>query len=70
MDTIYQQVVQGLLLAGPKSPLSVFDQDWVLSLDAGELDMIAGELPTVKEQRTALQKKIKDLEVAIQILKK
>lgn len=70
VDTVYQQLVQGLLLTGPKSPLSVFDQDWVLSLDAGELDMIAGELPTVKEQRTLLQKKIKDLEVAMQILKK
>lgn len=70
VDTIYQQVVRGLLLTGPKSPLSVFDQDWVLSLDAGELDMIAGELPAVKEQRTALQKKIKDLEVAMQILEK
>ncbi|CRG86094.1 Interferon-induced GTP-binding protein Mx1 [Talaromyces islandicus] len=70
VDTVYQQAVQGLLLTGPKSPLFVFDQDWVLSLGSAELDMIAGESPTVKEQRTALQKKIKDLEVAIQILNK
>jgi hypothetical protein len=70
VDTVYQQVVQGLLLTGPKSPLAVFDQDWVLSLGAGELEMITGELLAVKEQRTVLQKKMKDLEVAMRILKK
>ncbi|KAF5709087.1 dynamin family [Fusarium mundagurra] len=57
------------LLHGPGSSLKVFTQDWVLGLDNGDLDRIAGESKATKRNRSRIKKKISDLEKALSILK-
>ncbi|OXV05841.1 hypothetical protein Egran_06391 [Elaphomyces granulatus] len=69
VDNVYHQAVDHYLLTGPMSPLGVFSQEWVIKLEADQLEAIAGELPATKEQRAALVKKIHDLETAMRILK-
>lgn len=69
VDNVYQQAVDHCLLTGPMSPLAVFSQEWVVKLSAEQLEAIAGESPSTKERRTALDKKIQDLEVALRILR-
>ncbi|KAH8730768.1 interferon-induced GTP-binding protein Mx2 [Phaeosphaeriaceae sp. PMI808] len=69
VDNVYQQAIDHCLLTGPMSPLAVFTQEWVIELDAEQLETIAGESPVTKEQRGALMRKIQDLEVAMQILR-
>ncbi|KAI5307203.1 hypothetical protein KEM56_002936 [Ascosphaera pollenicola] len=69
VDNVFQQAVDHRLLSGPDSPLRVFTQQWVLDLDAEDLDMIAGESAFTKERRNLLEKKIQDLEEAIRILR-
>ncbi|PVH90750.1 interferon-induced GTP-binding protein Mx2 [Periconia macrospinosa] len=69
VDNVYQQAVDNCLLTGPMSPLAVFTQEWVIELDAEQLETIAGESPITKERRTALMRKIHDLEVAMRILR-
>jgi len=69
VDNVYQHAIDHCLLTGPMSPLAVFTQEWVILLDAEQLETIAGESPVTKERRAALTRKIQDLEVAIQILR-
>lgn len=69
VDNVYQQVIDHCLLTGPISPLAVFTQEWVIELDAEQLEEIAGELSITKERRASLQRKIDDLEVAMKILR-
>jgi Dynamin central region/Dynamin family len=69
VDNLYRQAVDHYLLTGPGSPLSVFDQEWVIKLNPEQLQAIAGESPVVSEQRQFLQRKIRDLDLAMQILK-
>ena len=69
VDNVYQQAVDHCLLTGPKSPLTVFSQEWVIMLEAEQLEAIAGESPTTKERRAVLIRKIQDLEVAMQTLR-
>ena len=70
VDNVYHQAIDHYLLTGPMSPLAVFSQEWVITLEAEQLEAIAGELPVTKEQRGALVKKINDLETALRILQK
>ncbi|KAF5676955.1 RBTMx2-like protein [Fusarium denticulatum] len=69
IDNIFQLAVNYHLLHGPGSPLKVFTQDWVLGLDNGDLDRIAGESKATKRNRSRIKKKISDLEKALSILK-
>jgi hypothetical protein len=69
IDNIFQLAVNYHLLHGPGSPLKVFTQDWVLGLDNGDLDRIAGESKATKRNRSRIKKKISDLEKALNILK-
>ncbi|KAN0082006.1 P-loop containing nucleoside triphosphate hydrolase protein [Elaphomyces granulatus] len=69
VDNVYHQAVDHCLLTGPMSPLAVFNQEWVITLEAEQLEAIAGELPVTKGKRAALVKKIHDLETALGILK-
>jgi dynamin family protein len=69
VDNVYHQAVDHCLLTGPMSPLAVFSQEWVITLEAEQLEAIAGELPVTKGKRAALEKKIHDLETALGILK-
>jgi hypothetical protein len=69
IDNVYMQAVDHLLLTGPNSPLAVFTQDWVINLDAEQLEDIAAESTPTKARREQLTKKIEDLEAAVQILR-
>jgi Dynamin central region/Dynamin family len=69
VDNVYHQAVDHFLLTGPMSPLAVFSQEWVIKLDAEQLEAIAGEALITKERRAALMKKIQDLEGAMRILR-
>jgi hypothetical protein len=69
VDNVYRQVVHHCLLTGPQSPLAVFSQDWVIALEAGQVDAIAGESPAVRGRRERLAKRIEDMKAAIEILK-
>jgi hypothetical protein len=68
VDNVYQ-AVDHFLLTGPSSPLAVFNQEWVISLESDQLEAIAGESPITKQRRAVLLKKIQDLEDASRILK-
>ena len=69
VDNVYQQAVDHHLLTGPMSPLTVFSQEWVIMLEAEQLEAMAGESPITKERRAVLTRKIQDLEAAMQILR-
>jgi len=69
VDNVYHQAVDHFLLTGPMSPLAVFSQEWVITLDAEQLKTIAGEALITKEQRAVLTKKAQDLEEAMRILR-
>lgn len=68
VDNIFNQAVSYKLLSGPDSPLRLFSEQWVLSLDAKKLLVVAGESRLTRERREKLKKEIQDLEAAIQIL--
>jgi hypothetical protein len=70
VDNVYQQAVDHCLLTGPRSPLTVLTQEWVIELDSERLEMIAGESLLTKQQRLTLSNKIEDLEAASRILRK
>jgi hypothetical protein len=69
IDNVFQQAVSHYLLYGPSSPLKVFTQDWVINLEAEQLERIIGETKNAKKRRTKLAKKIEDLSNALKILK-
>ncbi|KAK4231780.1 P-loop containing nucleoside triphosphate hydrolase protein [Podospora fimiseda] len=68
VDNVFNQAVGHHLLMGPNTPLRVFSQEWVLHLSAQQLEAIAGESPSVKEQRVMLDRTIKNLKEAKKIL--
>jgi len=69
IDNIYLQVVAHSLLFGSDSPLRLFCDKWVLNLERGKLDVIAGESFQRRVQRERLAKKIEDLSEATAILR-
>ena len=69
VDNIFQLAVDYHLLHGPSSPLKVLTQEWVINLEAEELELIVGETKSSKKRRTKLAKKITDLTDALKILK-
>lgn len=69
VDNVYHQAVDHCLLSGPRSPLALFSEQWVLELDAEKLDSIAGESHQTRDVRKRLGKTIQDLEGAIEILR-
>ncbi|KIW16615.1 hypothetical protein PV08_03803 [Exophiala spinifera] len=69
VDNVYQQAVDHCLLTGPKSPLAVFTQEWVISLDSEKLARITQELSVTRARREVLTRKRQDLETAVRILR-
>ncbi|KAK8009228.1 dynamin [Apiospora marii] len=69
VDNVFQQAVDHGLLTGPSTPLAVFDQDWVINLEAEQLEDMAGESEASKSRRGILARKVEDLTVAMRILK-
>ncbi|PWY92857.1 hypothetical protein BO70DRAFT_425511 [Aspergillus heteromorphus CBS 117.55] len=68
VDNIYMQAVDHCLLTGSGSPLKVFSQEWVLTLNADQLEAMAGESPMTKSRRAILTQKVAELKAAVQIL--
>lgn len=68
IDNVFQLAVDYCLLHGPSSPLKVFTQDWVIHLDAEQLERMVGETKATKKRRSGLAKKIADLDNASKIL--
>lgn len=76
VDNVCQQTVGRFLLNGgftgdqdSKSPMKLFDAELVLSLDDAKLAAIAGEDPSVRQQRESVTAEIKKLEKALKILR-
>lgn len=69
VDNVLNQAVNYHLLFGPSTPLGVFSQEWVIGLNAEQLEAIAGESPSTKEHREKLGRKIEDLRLARDILR-
>ncbi|KAK3936789.1 P-loop containing nucleoside triphosphate hydrolase protein [Diplogelasinospora grovesii] len=69
IDNIWHQAVDHVLLSGPTSPLGLFSEQWVIGLSTEKLDAVAGEPRGVTDRRDALQKKIRDLKEAMDVLR-
>lgn len=69
IDNVFHLAVDHCLLHGPDSPLQVFNQDWVISLEPEQLERIVGETKSAKGRRSALMKKLNELSHALKILK-
>lgn len=69
VDNLVNQAVSYHLLFGPSTPLGVLSQEWVIGLRAEQLEAIAGESPSTREQRERLGRKIEDLSEARKILR-
>lgn len=69
IDNVFHLAVDHCLLHGPDSPLQVFNQDWVISLEPEQLERIVGETKSAKSRRSQLVKKLQELSKALTILK-
>lgn len=69
IENVFHLAVDHCLLHGPDSPLQVFNQDWVISLEPEQLERIVGETKSAKMRRSALVKKLHELSNALKILK-
>ncbi|KAK0368364.1 dynamin family protein [Colletotrichum limetticola] len=69
VDNVFRQAVLFKLLFGPKSPLWLFSEQWVLNLDLERLPLVAGESRRTRDYRERLKKEIRDLETAMEILR-
>lgn len=69
VDVICQQVVSHYLLEGEESPLTIFGPELVMSLDAEQLDQIAGKDTASRRERQVLDGEIKSLEAALKVLR-
>ena len=69
VDAICRQVIGHFLLEGDESPLKVLCSDLVHGLDSDQLEMIAGEDVHTKSRREMLENDIKNLEVAMRVLR-
>lgn len=69
MDVLCQQVIDHFLLNSKNSPLHVFSTELVFDLDAGALEMIAGEDQVTKQERERLGREIESLQEAMKVLR-
>ncbi|KXH68195.1 dynamin family protein [Colletotrichum salicis] len=69
VDNVFRQAVVFQLLSGPKSPLRLFSEQWVLDLGPEMLHLVAGESTRTRDHRERLKKEIRDLGIAMEILR-
>jgi hypothetical protein len=69
VDNVRMQVADTTLVTGPNSPLRLFSPRFAAGLTAEQLEEVAGEDPSVKTRRAALEKEIQRLEGAKKILR-
>ncbi|KAI0198155.1 dynamin GTPase [Astrocystis sublimbata] len=68
VDNVRMQVADHLLVAGPKTPLQLFDPAFVTKLTDAHLEDVAGEEPNVRRKRAALEKELQLLKQGKKIL--
>lgn len=68
VDNLCMQAADYHLVTGPHAPLKLFSPTFVDRLTAEQLEDIAGEGPSTKRKRAALEKEIGDLEAGRKIL--
>jgi hypothetical protein len=68
VDSVYVHAVDHFLINGSETPLTLFSPEFVLGLDVGQLEMIAGEDTLTKRKRQQLKKEIESLEAGRRIL--
>lgn len=68
VDVLCQQSIGYFLLEGAKSPMKLFDPEFVMGLDADQLEMIAAEDEESREQRQVLEREVRSLEAALKVL--
>ncbi|KAI0381210.1 interferon-induced GTP-binding protein Mx2 [Hypomontagnella monticulosa] len=69
VDAVCQQVVNHFLLDGDESPLSILSPEFIMRLDADQLEAIAGEDAASKRRRQALAREVGSLEAATKVLR-
>uniref|UniRef100_A0A0B7KRL1 GED domain-containing protein n=1 Tax=Bionectria ochroleuca TaxID=29856 RepID=A0A0B7KRL1_BIOOC len=69
IDNVRMQVADDLLITGPETPLKIFSSELVSGMTDEELDDVAGEDPSVRRNREAIQEKINLLRKAMKILR-
>ena len=69
VDVVCQQVVSHFLTEGDKSPLKILSPDLAMSLDLEQLESVAGEDAEIERQRQVLEREIKSLDAALQVLR-
>ncbi|KAI1079138.1 hypothetical protein F5B20DRAFT_545096 [Whalleya microplaca] len=69
IDTICRQVVNRFLLDGDESPLRILSPELAITLDPDQLELIAGEDPSTKQQRQVLSRQIESLATAAKVLR-
>jgi hypothetical protein len=69
IDNVRMQVADDLLVTGPNTPLKIFSSEFVSEMTDEELDDVAGEDPSVRRNREAIQEKINLLRKAMKILR-
>ncbi|KAK4085496.1 uncharacterized protein Triagg1_486 [Trichoderma aggressivum f. europaeum] len=69
IGNVFQLAFDHCLLREPYNPLKVFTQDWVINLEAEQLEQIVGETRSAKRRGQGYAKKIVDLTNALNILR-
>lgn len=69
VDSVCMQAADHYLINGPETPLTLFSPNFVSSLSAEQLELIAGEEPGTRRKRRQLKRDIASLEEAKKILK-
>jgi hypothetical protein len=69
VDSVCMQATDHYLVNGPKTPLTLFSPTFVSSLNAEQLEIIAGEDQGTRRTRSNIKKEIASLEEAKKILK-
>jgi hypothetical protein len=69
VDLICRQAIEHFLLDGSGSPLKVLNPELIATLSDAQLDMIAGEDATTRQERERLKFEIQGLEAAMKILR-
>lgn len=69
VDSVCQQVLNHFLLDNEEGPLKILSPDLIMSLDDGQLDMIAGEDAMSKHQRHTIEREAEALDAALKVLR-
>ena len=69
VDNLRKQAGDHFLISGPNTPLKLFSPDFVANLNKDQMEEAVGEDRQVKSNRARLEKTIKELEEAMEIIR-